>query len=45
MTHVTRRLTAKNRDQSQNPTLGKRWATFTFIGLQQSPAMLVKRVY
>ena len=31
MTHVTCRLTAKNRDQLQNPTLGNRvWATFTF---------------
>ena len=31
MTHVTCRLTAKNRDQLRNPTLGSRvWATFTF---------------
>jgi len=31
MTHVTSRLTAKNRDQLRNPTLGNRvWATFTF---------------
>jgi len=31
MTHVTWRLTAKNRDQLRNPTLGDRvWATFTF---------------
>ena len=31
MTHVTRRLTAKNRDQLRNRTLGNRvWATFTF---------------
>jgi len=31
MTHVTCRLTAKNRDQLRNPTLGNRvWATFTF---------------
>jgi len=31
MTHVTCRLTAKNRDQVRNPTLGNRvWATFTF---------------
>ena len=30
MTHVNCRLTAKNRDQLQNPTLGNRvWATFT----------------
>ena len=31
MTHVTGRLTAKNRDQLWNATLGNRvWATFTF---------------
>ena len=31
MTHVTYRLTAKNRDQLRNLTLGNRvWATFTF---------------
>ena len=31
MTHVTYRLTAKNRDQFRNPTRGNRvWATFTF---------------
>jgi len=31
MTHVTCRLTAKNRDQLRNPTLGNRvWATFTY---------------
>jgi len=29
MTHVTYRLTAKNRDQLRNPTLGNRvWAAF-----------------
>ena len=29
MTHVTCRLTAKNQDQVQNPTLGNRvWASF-----------------
>jgi len=29
MTHATRRLTAKNRDQLRNPTLGNRvWASF-----------------
>jgi len=34
MTHVTCRLTAKNRDQFRNPTLGNRvWATFTFLQL------------
>ena len=32
MTHVTSRLTAKNRDQLRNPTLGNRvWATYTFF--------------
>ena len=32
MTHVTCRLTAKNRDQLRNPTLGNRVrATFTFF--------------
>ena len=32
MTHVTCRLTTKNRDQLRNPTLGNRvWATFTFF--------------
>jgi len=32
MTHVTCRLTAKNRDQLRNPTLRNRvWATFTFF--------------
>jgi len=32
MTHVTCRLTAKNRDQPRNPTLGNRVrATFTFF--------------
>ena len=32
LTHVTCRLTAKNRDQLRNPTLGNRvWATFTFF--------------
>ena len=31
-THVTCRLTAKNRDQLRNPTLGNRvWSTFTFL--------------
>jgi len=31
MTHVTYRLTAKNRDQLRNHTLCNRvWATFTF---------------
>ena len=32
MIHITCRLTAKNRDQLRNPTLGNRvWATFTFF--------------
>jgi len=32
MTHVTCRLTAKNRNQLRNPTLGNRvWATFAFL--------------
>ena len=32
MTHVTCRLTAKNRDQLRNPTLGNRvWTAFTFF--------------
>jgi len=33
MTHVTCRLTAKNRDQLRDPTLGnyRLWATFTFL--------------
>ena len=32
MTHVTCRLTAKNRDQLRNPALGSRvWATFVLI--------------
>ena len=31
MIHLTCRLTAKNRDQLHDPTLGNRvWATFTF---------------
>jgi len=34
MTHATCRLTAKNRDQLRNPTLGIRvWAIFTFYPL------------
>jgi len=35
MTHVTCMLTAKNRDQRRNPTLGNRvWAAFTFLLLE-----------
>jgi len=39
MTHVTCRLTAKNRDQLRNPTLGNRvWATFTLpVGNESAP--------
>jgi len=37
MTHVTRRLSAKNRDQLRNPTLCNRvWATYTFFNLQEA---------
>ena len=37
MTHVTRRLTARNRDQLRNPTLGNRIrATFTFFTNRES---------
>jgi len=36
MTHVTCKLTAKNRDQLRNPTLGNRvWATFYYLILAQ----------
>ena len=39
MTHITCRLTAKNRDQLRNPTLSDRvWATFTFFVLFRSQA-------
>ena len=32
MTHITCRLTAKNRDQLRNPSLGNLvWITFTFL--------------
>jgi len=35
-TRVICRLTAKNRDQLRNPTLGSRvWDTFIFAGVQQ----------
>jgi len=37
MTHVTCRLTAKNRDQLGNPTLGNRvWAAFTPLVTEDS---------
>ena len=39
MTRVTCRLTAKNRDQLRNPTLGNRvWATFTFFAISKKSA-------
>ena len=44
LTHVTCKLTAKNRDQLRNPTLGNRvWATFTRANLafQLTVAFLV----
>jgi len=41
MTHVTCRLTAKNRDQLRNLTLGNRvWATFTFLLNDRGSAVL-----
>ena len=37
MTHVTCRLTVKNRDQLRNPTLGNRvWAIFDVLALEKS---------
>jgi len=37
MTHATCKLTAKNRDQLRNPTLGNRvWTTFTFFMLSEA---------
>ena len=40
MTHVTCRLTAKNRDQLRNPTLGNRvWAIF-FNSLRRHPSQI-----
>jgi len=45
MTHVAGRLTAKNRDQLRNPTLGNRvWATFTFLWYQWPTSLLNARV-
>ena len=42
MTHVTCRLTAKNRDQLRNPTLGNRVrATFTFFTAAIMPKLHV----
>ena len=50
MTRITRRLTAKNRDQLRNPTLGNRvWATFTFtfyiMAIQIAVEQLTKLKY
>ena len=48
MTHVTYRLTAKDRDQPRNPTLGNRVrATFTFLApikliIAQGPTCLLR---
>ena len=45
MTHVTCRLTAKNRDQLRNPTLGNRvWATFDLL-LHTCTHLLKKLAY
>jgi len=45
VTHVTYRLTAKNRDQLLNPTLGNRvWATFTFLLIRWTETALCLRV-
>ena len=42
MTHATCRLTAKNRDQLRNPTLGNRvWATFTFFTTEHDESLCV----
>jgi len=47
MTHLTCRLTAKNRDQLRNPTLGNRvWATFAFyVTSAKHSSVLVLSVY
>ena len=43
MAHITSRLTAKNRDQLQNPTLGNRvWVTFTFFTVSNRSVQLPK---
>ena len=45
MTHVTCRLTAKNRDQLRNPTLGNRvWATFLRLTYGKSVRQINVRV-
>jgi len=44
MTHITCRLTAKNRDQLRNPTLGDRvWATFTFLFVMECYTSAARR--
>ena len=44
MTHITCMLTAKNRDQLRNPTLGNRvWATFTFFTYGRGAVLVVLR--
>ena len=46
MTHITCRLTAKNRDQLRNPTLCNRvWATFTFLPLARPDAEAFQLFY
>ena len=46
MTHITGRLTAKNRDQLRNPTLGSRvWATFTFFVVNVSVTFRMFRCF
>ena len=45
LTHVTCRLTAKNRDQLRNPTLGNRvWATFLVI-LRQIMSLVIGKFH
>ena len=44
MTHVTCRLTAKNRDRLRNPMLGNRvWATFTFLCQREVLSILQRK--
>jgi len=46
MIHVTCRLTAKNRDQLPNPTLGSRvWATFTFFNHKNISVIIWNDIY
>jgi len=45
MTHITCRLTTKNRYQLRNPTLGNRvWATFTFFTRRLDTAYVEQRL-